>query len=244
MRVVKLDFSILWGEPGLLILQGLAMTLKLAAWALFFAFLIGLVFGIVRWLDFRPTRPVCWLYVEFSRNTPPVVQILFWYFSASYILPPWLFLQLRDFGYEFSAAVLALAIYHGAFIAEVFRAGLNSVPRGQYEAARALSLGFPRTLGDVILPQAVRIVIPPLINEATALIKNTSLAMAIGVIELTYQYKHIDIFMFRGVEALALVTVIYLILCLLTAGVGRILNTHLSRHTVRGPVPGALLTSE
>lgn len=244
MRVVKLDFSILWGEPGLLILQGLAMTLKLSAWALFFAFLIGLAFGIVRWLDFRLTRPVCWLYVEFSRNTPPVVQILFWYFSASYILPPWMFLQLRDFGYEFSAAVLALAIYHGAFIAEVFRAGLNSVPKGQYDAARALSLGFPQALGGVILPQAVRIVIPPLINEATALIKNTSLAMAIGVIELTYQYKHIDIFMFRGVEALALVTAIYLILCLLTAGVGRVLNTRLSRHTARSPVPGALLTSE
>jgi polar amino acid transport system permease protein len=241
---VNLDFSILWGEPGLLILQGLGMTLKLSAWSLLFAFLIGLVFGIVRWLGFRLLEPLCWLYVEFSRNTPPVVQILFWYFSASYILPSWMFLQLRDFGYEFGAAVLALAIYHGAFIAEVIRAGLNSIHKGQFEAARALGLGMPQGLRYVVLPQAVRVIVPLLINEATALIKNTSLAMAIGVIELTYQYKHIDGFMFRGVEALTAITFIYMILCLLTAGVGAALNRYLSRHVRQRVDRQPVLTSE
>src|SRR5688572_11215444 len=154
---MKLDWSILWGEAGQLILQGLAMTLKLSGWSLLFAFLLGLVFGVVRWIGWRWTEPVCWLYVEFSRNTPPVVQILFWYFSASYILPQWLFLQFRDIGYEFAVAVFALAIYHGAFIAEVVRAGLNSIHRGQYEASRALGLRFTQTLGHVVMPQAVRV---------------------------------------------------------------------------------------
>jgi polar amino acid transport system permease protein len=240
---MKLDWSILWGEAGDLILQGLAMTLKLSGWSLLFAFLIGLVFGVVRWIGWRWTEPVCWLYVEFSRNTPPVVQILVWYFSASYILPQWLFLQFRDIGYEFAAAVLALAINHGAFIAEVVRAGLNSIAKGQYEASRALGLRFTQTLGHVLMPQAVRVVLPPLVNEATALIKNTSLAMAIGVIELTHQYKHIDTFMFRGVEALAAITAIYMILCLLAAGTGGALNRFLSRHARRRTAP-AIATSE
>jgi len=241
---MKLDFSILWGEPGLLILQGLVMTLKLSAWSLLFAMLIGLAFGIVRWLGFRLLEPICWFYVEFSRNTPPVVQILFWYFSASYILPPWAFLELRDFGYEFGAAVLALAIYHGAFIAEVIRAGLNSIPKGQFEAARALGLGLAQSLRFVILPQSTRVIVPLLTNETTALIKNTSLAMAIGVIEMTYQYKHIDNFLFRGVEALTAITVIYVILCLLTAGAGALLSKYLSRHVQRRGAQQPVLASE
>jgi polar amino acid transport system permease protein len=238
---MKLDWSILWGDAGLLILQGLVVTLQLSAWVLALAFVLGLAFGTLRWIGLRVMEPICWFYVEFARNTPPVVQLLFWYFSASYILPGWLFLQLRDFGYEFGAAVVALAIYHGAFIAEVVRAGLNSVPKGQFEGARALGLGPLQSLRRIVMPQALRITIPPLVNESVAIIKNTSLAMAIGVTELTYQYKHIDIFAFRGVEALAAVTVVYMVLCTLAAGFGHLLSVRLSRHLTarRGlrPVP-------
>jgi polar amino acid transport system permease protein len=240
---MTLDWTILWGNPGLLILQGLVTTLQLSAWTLLLAFLIGFVVGTVRWLGFRITEPFCWLYIEFARNTPPVVQILFWYFSASYVLPTSLFLELRDFGYEFGAAVVALAIYHGAFIAEVVRAGLNSVPSGQFDASRALGLGFVQSLRRIIMPQAARITLPPIVNEATSIVKNTSLAMAIGVTELTYQYKHIDAFLFRGVEALAAVSAIYATVCLLIAGLGHLLSKCLSRHVARGDVAPAL-TSE
>ena len=241
---MHLDLSILWGEPGRLILQGLVMTLKLSAWSLLFASVIGLVFGTLRWLGIRWLEPICWFYVEFSRNTPPVVQILFWYFSASYILPHWMFLELRDFGYEFGAAVVALSIYHGAFVAEVIRAGLNSIHKGQFEASRALGLALTQSLRFVILPQATRVIVPLLTNEATALIKNTSLAMAIGVVEMTYQYKSIDNFMFRGVEALMAITVIYLVLCLATAGIGALLSWHLSRHARHRGAGRPVLTSE
>jgi polar amino acid transport system permease protein len=227
---MKFDLTFLWGNAGLLILQGLVVTLKLSAWVLALACALGLVFGTLRWLGLRITEPICWLYVEFARNTPPVVQILFWYFSASYLLPGWLFMQLRDFGYEFGAAVVALAIYHGAFVAEVVRAGLNSVPKGQFDGARALGMGFVQSLRRIIMPQALRIALPPLVNEAVSIVKNTSLAMAIGVAEMTYQYKHIDIFDFRGVEALAAVTLIYMLLCTAISGVGRLANARLSRH--------------
>src|SRR5215510_15986912 len=171
---MKFDWSILWGDAGLLILQGLVVTLQLSAWVLTLAFVLGLAFGTLRWIGLSVTEPICWFYVEFARNTPPVVQILFWYFSASYILPGWLFLQLRDFGYEFGAAVVALAIYHGAFIAEVVRAGLNAVPQGQFDASRVLGLGLVQSLHHIIMPQAVRIALPPIVNEAVSIVKNTS----------------------------------------------------------------------
>jgi polar amino acid transport system permease protein len=227
---MKLDWTILWGNPGLLILEGLAGTLKLSAWILLFAFLIGFVVGTVRWLGLRITEPLCWLHIEFARNTPPVVQILFWYFSASYILPTSVFTGLRTIGYEFGAAVLALAIYHSAFIAEVVRAALNAVPKGQFDACRSLGLGFAQSLYRILMPQAARIALPLAVNEAISIVKNTSLAMAIGVTELTYQYRHIDIFLFRGVEALAAVTAIYVTICLLIASLGNLLSGRLSRH--------------
>jgi polar amino acid transport system permease protein len=227
---MNLDWSVLWGDNGLLILQGLVVTLELSAWTLALAFAIGLVVGVTRWADLAVTNPLCWIYVEVARNTPPVVQILFWYFSASYLLPKGLFLALRDVGYEFSAAIVALALYHGAFVAEVVRAGLNAVPRGQLDAARALGLGVASALGRVVMPQALRIIAPALVNEAVSIVKNTSLAMAIGVAELTYQYKSIDIFAFRGTEALVAVTVIYVALCLVIAGGGRLVSRRLSRH--------------
>jgi polar amino acid transport system permease protein len=242
VAAMKLDWTILWGNPGLLILEGLAITLKLSAWTLLFAFPIGLVVGTVRWLGLRITEPLCWLHIEFARNTPPVVQILFWYFSASYILPSPLFMAMRNIGYEFGAAIVALAIYHGAFIAEVVRAALNAIPKGQLDACRALGLGFVQSLYWILMPQAARIALPLVVNEAISIVKNTSLAMAIGVTELTYQYKHIDIFLFRGVEALAAVTVIYAAICIVIAGLGNFLNRRLSRHLVRREPPRLIIS--
>jgi polar amino acid transport system permease protein len=235
------DWKFMWGDPGLRLLHGFGVTLELSLWALFFALVLGLVFGIVRWLNWRVTAPVCWLYVELARNTPPIVQILFWYFSASYIFPAGLFMQLRDIGLEFGAAVFALAVYHGAFYAEIFRAGLNVISRGQYDAARALGLGFRQMIGSVILPQAGRVIMPSLINETVALVKNTSLTVAIGVAELTFEYRYIDAYAFRGVEALIVATLLYMSLCFLVAGCGKWLSTRLSRHQV---VPVSLTSQE
>jgi polar amino acid transport system permease protein len=206
------------------------------------AFVLGVVFGTLRWLGFRAMEPVCWLYVELSRNTPPVVQILFWYFSASVILPEWLFMELRGIGYEFGAAVVALSIYHGGFLTEIVRAGLNAVPKGQFEAARALGQSFVQSFSRVMFPQAARILAPTLVAEAASLVKNTSLAVAVGVAELTYQYKYIDNFQFRGIEALTAVTAVYFLLCLLIAGLGKWTQLRLARHAgVRGPLDRALV---
>lgn len=229
----ELDFSALTGEGYERLYDGFVVTCQLAVWSLLFAVCIGIIVGVMRWMGSRILEPFCWLYIEFARNTPPLVQILFWYFSASALLPTWLFMEMRNIGYEFASAVVAFSLYHGAFIAEVIRAGLNAIPRGQFEAARALGLSFHQVMGRVILPQSLRVVVPPLVNESVSLIKNTSLAMAIGVTEITYQYKYIDTYWFRGVEALAIATVLYMGLCLLISGLGVLMSQALSGHSER-----------
>jgi polar amino acid transport system permease protein len=220
----------LWGQWGLLLLDGLFVTLRLAALVMLFAFLLGFLIGIVRWSRNRYLEPICGAYVEFARNTPPLVQILFWYFSATYLLPHWLFAYMRDVGFQFAAAAFALSIYHAAFVAEAVRASLNSIPEGQAEAARSLGLNFVGRLAHVILPQAVPILVPPLTNEAVSLTKNTSLAMAIGVTEIAYQTKYIDTYTFRGVEVLLASSVLYICLCVAIEGVGAIVHRLFSRH--------------
>lgn len=227
---MHLDWSILLGPSGALLVQGARVTVQLAAVALVLALVLGFLFGVLRWSALGPVKPVCWLYVEFCRNTPPLVQILFWYFSATVILPPAAILLLRDYGFEFAAATFALGIYHSGFIAEIVRGGLNAIPRGQYEAAEAIGLSFPQTVRSVLLPQLLRIIAPMLVSEIVSLTKNTSLALAIGVTEITYQARHIDYVSFRGVEALTAVTVFYLGLCLSIAGAGHLLQRLLSRN--------------
>lgn len=226
----KFDWSVLWGEYGLRLIDGLFVTLHLIGYSLGLALVIGLVVGVARWVGGRILAPLTGAYVEFVRNTPLLVQILFWYFSAAFILPRPMVLWLRDLGFEFASVVIALAIYHGAFTAEIVRAGLNSVHGGQYDAARALGLSFVQMMRSVILPQAFRIVLPPLTNETVSLTKNTALALAVGVTELAYQAKYIESYTFRAVEALCAATLLYLVLCLGLTGLGYLASRRLSIH--------------
>jgi polar amino acid transport system permease protein len=228
--VYHFDWSVLWGEWGAQLLTGLYTTVRLAALTLVFSFAGGFLVGIVRWTRNRYLEPLCWAYVEFARNTPPLVQMLFWYFSAIYLLPHWLFEYMRSVGYQFAAAVFALSIYHGAFVAETVRAGLNSVSRAQGEAGASLGLTFIQRLVHVVLPQAVPALVPPLTNEAVSLTKNTSLAMAIGVGEIAYQTRYIDTYTFRGVEVLVASSVLYIVLCVLIELAGHVVSTLYSRH--------------
>lgn len=229
----QFDWSVLTSEYGLGLIDGTWVTLQLVFWSMSFALILGLIFGTLRWVGGRILSPICWVYIEFVRNTPALVQILFWYFSITYILPRWAILIIRDIGFEFAAVVLALSLYHGAFIAEVIRAGLNSIHRSQYEASRALGLNFFEMMRWVILPQAFRIIIPPLTNETVSLVKNTSLALAVGVADITYHAKYIDAYTFRAVEALTAATLIYLVLCLGMSGIGYLASRRLSRNIVR-----------
>jgi polar amino acid transport system permease protein len=192
------------------LLSGVYVTIKLSLVSIALSFLLGLVIAIMRMSHFRPIRWFAHGYLEFFRNTPLLVQIFFWYFGSWKVLPAvvndWLVRQ--DF--EFAAAAIALTIYTSAFIAEDIRSGVRSIPKEQMEAARSAGFSYLRSMQYIILPQAVRLTIPPLINQFLNLTKNSSLAMTIGVAELMYQARQVESYTFKGFEAFSAATVVYL----------------------------------
>lgn len=177
---------------------------------------IGLVLGVVAALARTSgnalLRTISGAYIWIIRGTPLLVQILFMYFALPVLVPG---LNLPDF----AAAVIALALNVGAYNAEAVRAGLNAVPRGQTEAARALGLPRSRVFLDVVFPQAFKISLPPLVSNFVALLKDSSLAYAIGVVELTNVGNRIQSATFQPVETLITVGVTYLVLTTLVTQV-------------------------
>jgi polar amino acid transport system permease protein len=205
------------GEYAQWFIDGLSVTLQLSGLSIVLALLLGTLLTTMR---LSRVRPLVWFsvgYIEFFRNTPLVVQIFFWYFGSDPLLPgffkEWLYRQ----NIEFATGVIALSTYTAAFIAEELRSGILSIPRTQLEASRATGLTFLQAMGYVILPQAFRIIIPPLISQFLNLIKNSSLAMTIGVMELTYMARQVEAHTFHGFEAFTVSTLMYLSLSLLVS---------------------------
>ena len=200
------------------LISGLVVTIELSVVSVVLSFILGLIVAMMRMSNWKPTLWLAHGYLEFIRNTPLLVQIFFWYFGSYKILPKALNDWLNTLNFEFSAAVLALTIYTSAFIAEDIRSGVRSIPKEQMEAARSAGFSYIRSMYYVVLPQAVRIAIPPLINQFLNLIKNSSLAMTIGVAELTYQARQVESFTFKGFEAFTAATLIYLALSVVVTG--------------------------
>lgn len=201
---------VLSGAYGKLMLSGLAMSLQLSAATLVLA--LPLAFGVAL-LRLSVARPLRWLgagYVESIRNVPLLAHMLFWYFGAPELLPEALKTRLYAGPVEAISAVLALTFYTAAYMAEDIRSGIRAVSAGQFEAARALGLGSWGSMRWVILPQAVRLSIPPLISQTLDLWKNTSIATVIGVGELMYQAAQVETATFRSAESFAYASVSYL----------------------------------
>lgn len=196
------------------LLAGLYTTLELAGISIGLALALGLVIAVLRLSPVAPLRALALGYLEFIRNTPLLVQIFFWYFGAYQVLPTAVNDWLNRGNVEFGAAVIALTFYTAAFIAEDIRSGIRAIPREQMEAARAAGFTYLGAMRYVILPQAIRHTVPPLINQFLNLTKNSSLAMTIGVAELTYQARQIESYTFKGFEAFTAATLIYLALSL------------------------------
>jgi len=205
---------VLSGEYLRWIIDGVVVTCQLSAISLVLAMAIGTLIAVMR---LSGVRPLVWFsagFTEFFRNTPLLVQIFFWYFGSDAVLPAavnqWLYKQ----NFEFAAGAIALSVYTAAFIAEEIRSGIFSIPRTQLEASRACGLTFLQAMRYVILPQAFRIIVPPLISQALNLFKNSSLCMTIGVMELTYMARQIESYTFHGFEAFTVSTLIYLTISL------------------------------
>jgi polar amino acid transport system permease protein len=220
MLKYKFDWAVvLSGKYFDWLVSGVKVTIQLSAVSIALAFLLGLIIAVMRMSKVRPVRWFALGYLEFFRNTPLLVQIFFWYFGSYKILPTavndWLVTQ----NFEFASAVIALTIYTSAFIAEDIRSGVLSIPKEQMEAARSSGFSFIRSMRYIILPQAVRITIPPLISQFLNLVKNSSLAMTIGVAELTYQARQVESYTFKGFEAFTAATVIYIAMSLIITAV-------------------------
>lgn len=200
------------------LVAGFWLSLKLAAITLVLALPLALVVAVLRLTPSRVLQGIGFGFVEAIRNVPLLAHILFWYFGAPEVLPEAMKQWLYSGNIEAAAAVIALTLYTAAYMSEDIRSGVRSVPREQLEAARALGFGFLPSMRLVVLPQALRITVPPLISQTLSLWKNTSMAMVVGVAEMMYQAQQVESATFRGFEAFAFATAGYLTVSLLISG--------------------------
>jgi polar amino acid transport system permease protein len=217
--------------PNLLMI-GLFTTLRIAFWGMLLASVLGLALGIARTSKRLLPRLVGWAYVGFIRNIPPVPFLfLFYFFISSQILPvfhieafldglsergtqgvEWLF-GPADLLVNFLSGVISLSMMMAAYIAEIVRAGIQSIPRGQYEAGYSIGLGRLQTLRYVVLPQAIQRVIPPLAGQFITLIKDSSLVALISIQELSFMAMEIAISEQRFFEVWIFTGFMYFVVC-------------------------------
>ena len=189
-----------------LLLIGAGVTIQITVLSTAIGFVIGLVVGVARISHLRPLRLLAEVYVEFFRGTPLLVQIFLFYFALPVITG-----QRID---PFIAAISACGINSGAYVAEIFRAGIQSVDEGQMEAGRSLGMTWLQTMRYIIVPQAFKRVIPPLGNEFIAMLKDSSLVSVIGFEELTRRGQLIIAKTYGSFEIWLSVAVIYLVMTL------------------------------
>lgn len=200
-----------WLMTGL----GWTVAVSLASWVI--ALVIGVAVGTAR------TAPSKWVsgpanaYVELFRNVPVLVQMFLWFFVAPELLPRDLSRWVKqDMPYaEFVTATVCLGLFTSARVAEQVRAGIESLSRGQRAAGLALGLTLPQTYRHVLLPMALRLILPPLTSEFMNVFKNSSVAFAIGVMELTFQARQMQEDSEQGIETFLAVTLLYFLCCFL-----------------------------
>lgn len=171
----------LWDAIPEYYIPGFLQTLKIAIVGLIVALILGILFGILSTMKFKPAKILSRIYVEIIQNTPLALQVLFYYsvlpmlFSSSGFRIP-----------KFILGVIGVGVYHGAYISEVIRTGIEAIPKGQSEAASSQGFTYIQTMYHIILPQTIKIIMPPLANQALNLVKNTSILAMVAGMDLMY----------------------------------------------------------
>jgi polar amino acid transport system permease protein len=202
--------------------DGIGITVLLTVVSFVFILLVGLIGGLGRIAKNPIIHLIASLYVEIIRGIPLLVQLIWWYFAAPVVI------QSVGKAIHFSAmanyhanaiflAIVGLVICYGAYMAEIFRAGIESIPKGQMEAARSLGMSYLQSMRHVILPQAIRVVLPPVGNEFIMLIKDTSLVSVVAVADLTRRGREYMAAHFNPIETWTLIALLYLIITLFSA---------------------------
>ena len=227
------EFYYQWLMSGL----GWTVATALSAWVI--ALLLGTLIGVLRTVPSKPLSLIGTAYVEIFRNIPLIVQLFIWFFVVPELLPTamgdWM---KRDMPLpEFTTAVFGLGLFTAARVAEQVRTGILALPRGQKNAGLALGFTLGQTYRYVLLPMAFRIVIPPLTSEFMNIFKNSAVALAIGLTELTFQMKQItgDYAPANPIEVMTIVSVLYLIVAF---GVNRIMALIEKKSRVPGYITG------
>lgn len=215
-----MDWGIIPANLGFL-LKGLGVTLRLALGAMVLSFPLGVVGAVARLSRRRWLHLPAVLYIEVMRGVP-LIMVIFWF----YFFLPVLTGHPLD---NYSSALIAFAVFEGAYLAEIIRAGIQSVPRGQTDAALSTSLSYPQMMRHVILPQALRNMLPSLVTQFIALFKDTSLAYIIGVIELTRAASIVNQREIRPFELYLFIALVYWVCAFTLSRAGRMLEVRFFR---------------
>jgi polar amino acid transport system permease protein len=207
-------------EFGRMLVHGLQLTLVIAIGSWVLAMSLALLLLTLRLTPSTLVQRAVAVYVSYHRNVPTLVQLMLWYFGISSLLPDTVQAWLSEHSAEALFSIVSLGLCQAAYFSEDLRSGLRSIPDGQAEAARALGHGFVGSMRHVLMPQAIRNAVPALVNHSVSLFKNSSLAMAIGVAELTHAVKEIESQTFRAFESYLVATLLYLAISLLIMGGG------------------------
>jgi polar amino acid transport system permease protein len=203
------------------ILQGVVVTLELTVISMAIGILLGVVLAVMRLSPNPLVSGASWLYIYFFRGTPLLVQLLFWEFIAALYPtiaigipfgPAFIHANANTLITPFAAAILGLALNEGAYMAEIVRAGIISVGEGQTEAAMSLGMSRLQTMRRIVLPQAMRVIVPPTGNETISMLKNTSLVSVIGYAELLYEAQQIYAASYQTIPLLIVASIWYLVL--------------------------------
>jgi len=206
------DWGVLFRQPySGWIVDGAGLTLLISAMAWMIAFVAGSFVGVLRHYRHPVLGPAADLYVSAFRNIPLLLQMFLWFYVIPELLPSragtWL---KQDLPYpQVWTAIVCLGFYTSVRIAEQIRAGLGALGRGQREAAQSIGMTDRQALLNVLLPVVYRLQLPVLTNEALTIIKNSSVALTIGALELTAQARRVEEYTFQGIEAFSAVTLIY-----------------------------------
>ena len=218
-----------------ILLSGLGWTLAVSVVAWLIAMIAGSVIGTMRTTQSHWLTAIGHCWVELFRNIPLLVQMFLWYFVIPEFVPPlkrWM-VSTEPVYAQFISAVLCLGLFTSARIAEQVCAGIQSLPRGQHLAGMALGLTPLQTYRHILLPEAFRIIIPPLTSETMNLIKNSSIALTIGLAELTFRARELGEYTFSFFEAFTAATLIYIIIAMSA-------NRVMARIERRVAVPGLI----
>ena len=214
-------------QYGELLLRAMGQTLLLALCGLFFACIIGLVFGMMSVLKSKVCKAIAQIFVDIVRGVPMIVLAFFVFFGV-----PYFFKNVLGNNITLSAltaGTICLALNCGAYMAEIIRAGIQSVDKGQMEAARSLGLTYWKSMRKVVLPQAIRTMIPSIINQFIITLKDTSILSVIGFPELVNSAKNVVAITFKSFETWLIVGIMYLIIITALSKLAKVLERRLNR---------------